>query len=84
VDQGIDERPFPPSPSERDRTPRPFDALGASEPEDKNEPLTPTLSPSEGERRNRRQTYGESGFMGNVLFRAGEGKATQGDEEDVV
>ena len=32
-------------------------------------PLTPALSPSEGERENRRQSVGETGVAGNVVSR---------------
>jgi hypothetical protein len=46
------------------RTPRQFDALCAAEPQGKSGPLTPGLSPSEGERENRRQLSGEPRFMG--------------------
>jgi transcription-repair coupling factor len=54
--------PFPLTP--RERTPRPSDALCAPEPQGKGGPLTPALSPSEGERENRRQVSGEPRFMG--------------------
>ena len=49
-----------------EKTPRPFDALCAPEPERQNGPLTPALSPSEGERGNRRQFSGEPRFMGRA------------------
>ena len=45
------------------RTPRQFDALCAPEPQGKSGPLTPALSPSEGERGNRQQVSGEPRFM---------------------
>jgi nucleoside-diphosphate-sugar epimerase len=47
----------------RETTPRQFDALCAPEPQGKGGPLTPALSPSEGERGNRRQLSGESRLM---------------------
>ena len=46
------------------RPPRQFDALCAAEPQGKGGPLTPALSPSEGERENRRQLSGGRRFMG--------------------
>jgi ceramide glucosyltransferase len=49
-----------------ERTPRPFDALCGLEPKGQNGPLTPALSPSEGERGNRRQFSGEPRFMGRA------------------
>ena len=50
----------------RERTPRQIDALCGPEPEGKGGPLSPALSPSEGERGNTRQLSGESGFMGRA------------------
>jgi endonuclease/exonuclease/phosphatase family metal-dependent hydrolase len=47
-----------------EKTPRPFDALCATEGQGKGGPLTPALSHSEGERGNRRQLSGEARFMG--------------------
>src|ERR1039457_4135918 len=41
----------------------------------KDGPLSPSLSPSEGERGNTRQRSGESGFMGRMPANSGEGKA---------
>ena len=49
---------------ERERIPRHSDARCVPEPQVG--PLTPTLSPSEGERGNRRQLSGEPGFRGSV------------------
>jgi cellulose synthase/poly-beta-1,6-N-acetylglucosamine synthase-like glycosyltransferase len=49
-----------------ERTPRPFDALCGPEPKDQNGPLTPALSPSEGERGNRRQFSGDPRIMGRA------------------
>jgi endonuclease/exonuclease/phosphatase family metal-dependent hydrolase len=46
------------------RMPQPFEAFCAPEPQGKGGPLTPTLSPSEGERGNRRQLSSEPRFMG--------------------
>ena len=57
-------------PSEGERIPRHFDALGGPEPQVG--PLTPALSPSEGERGNRRQPSGNPRFRGR-LPQAGEG-----------
>jgi hypothetical protein len=55
----------------RERPPRPLDALCAPEPPGKDGPLTPALSPSEGERENRRQV--SSRFMGRrSSFSAGQ------------
>jgi hypothetical protein len=56
--------PFPLTPALflGERTPRHSDALCAPEPQDG--PLTPALSPSEGERGNRRQLSGEPRFRG--------------------
>ena len=48
----------------RERIPRQTDALCALEPQGKDVPLTPALSPSEGERGNRRQISGEARFRG--------------------
>jgi nucleoside-diphosphate-sugar epimerase len=44
--------------------PRPIDAICAPEAPDKDGPLSPTLSPSEGERGNHRQLSGKPRFMG--------------------
>jgi ceramide glucosyltransferase len=49
-----------------ERTSRPFDALCGPEPKGQDGPLTPALSPSEGERGNRRQVSGEPRFMGRA------------------
>jgi len=49
-----------------ERTPRAFDALCGSELKGQNGPLTSALSPSEGERGNRRQFSGEPRFMGRA------------------
>ena len=49
-----DSSPSTPALSLGERPPRPFGALCAPEPPGKDGPLTPTLSPSEGERGNRR------------------------------
>ena len=46
-----------------ERTPQPIEAFSAPEPPAKDGPLTPALSPSEGERGNRRQPSGEQRFM---------------------
>jgi hypothetical protein len=59
-----------PSPLLEERTPRHSDALCAPEPQDG--PLTPALSPSEGERENRRQLCGKPRFMGRVGVRGNE------------
>jgi hypothetical protein len=48
-----------------ERTRRHFDALCAPEPRSQNGPLAPTLSPSEGERGNRRLVSGEPRFRGS-------------------
>ena len=49
-----------------ERAHRPFDALCGPEPKGQNGPLTPALSPSEGQRGNRRQLSGEPRFMGRT------------------
>ena len=54
-----------------ERTSRHPDALCAPEPQDG--PITPALSPSEGERGNRRQISGEPTFMGRVEGRGAMG-----------
>jgi hypothetical protein len=49
-----------------ERRPQPFEAFPAPEPPAKDGPLTPTLSPSEGERGNRRQLSVGPRFIGKV------------------
>jgi hypothetical protein len=58
---------------EGERTPQHSDTLCAPEPPAG--PLTPALSPSEGERKNRRQLSGEARFMGRVAARRVRGSA---------
>jgi hypothetical protein len=45
-----------------------FACFASPEPQGKDGPLTPALSPSEGERGNRRQVSGETRFRGSCLF----------------
>ena len=56
-----------------ERTPQPLDAQCARESPDKDGPLSPTLSPSEGEREKRRQVSGAARLVDRAPFRAGQG-----------
>ena len=59
-----------------ERTPRHFDALCAREPRSQNGPLSPTLSPSEGERGIRRLVSGEPRFRGRAKRRMEQGRGS--------